>query len=233
MNGVHDMGGMHGMGPVEIEKNEPVFHSQWEARVHALNLACGFHRKWNIDVGRHSRERIPPAEYLAFSYYEKWLRGLEMLLVENGLVTPKELETGRAESKADGASALRASEVTGFLRVRRFARMDDEVPPKFRPGDRVLTHNDHPVGHTRLPYSDRATVSSIGNSVPSLRKPNNCSPTPMGRTFGSAKKRSRCKGCSPRKRWGISTSTLWPTNSSRGNPKSFSVCEFTRTISPV
>src|SRR5258705_230681 len=111
MNGVHDMGGMHGMGPVEIEKNEPVFHSDWEARVHALNLACGFHRKWNIDMGRHSRERIPPAEYLAFSYYEKWLRGLEMLLVENGLVTPKELETCRAESKASGASVLRAPEV--------------------------------------------------------------------------------------------------------------------------
>src|SRR5207245_9647817 len=71
MNGVHDMGGMHGVGRVEIEKNEPVFHSQWEARVHALNLACGYHRKWNIDMGRHSRERIPPAEYLAFSYYEK------------------------------------------------------------------------------------------------------------------------------------------------------------------
>ncbi len=52
MNGVHDMGGMHGMGPVEIEKNEPVFHSDWEARVHALNIACSSHRKWNIDMGR-------------------------------------------------------------------------------------------------------------------------------------------------------------------------------------
>src|SRR5881409_3275568 len=97
------------------------------ARVHALNLACGYHRKWNIDVGRHSRERIPPTEYLAFSYYEKWLRGLEMLLVENGLVTPKELATGRAESKASGASALQASQVAGFLRVRRLARLDDKI----------------------------------------------------------------------------------------------------------
>src|SRR5260221_6411874 len=151
MNSVHDMGGMHGMGPVEIEKNEPVFHSAWEARVHALNIACGYHRKWNIDVGRHSRERIPPAEYLAATYYEKWLRGLEMLLVENGLLTAKELETGRAESKAGGASALRPSEVAAYLRVRRLARLDDDVAPKFRSGDPVLTHNDHPVGHPRLP----------------------------------------------------------------------------------
>ena len=86
-----------------------------KARVHALNLACGFHRKWNIDVGRHSRERIPPAEYLAFSYYEKWLRGLEMLLVENGLITAKELETGRAESKASAFRALRPSEVAAYF----------------------------------------------------------------------------------------------------------------------
>src|SRR5712691_3684638 len=150
MNGVHDMGGMHGMGPVEIEKNEPVYHSKWEARVHALNIACGYHRKWNIDVARHSRERIPPAEYLAATYYEKWLRGLEMLLVENGLVTAKELETGRAESKAAGTSVLQAPEVASFLRVRRLARMDADVRPKFRPGDRVLTRNDHPTGHTRL-----------------------------------------------------------------------------------
>ena len=151
MNSVHDMGGMHGMGPVVIEKDEPVFHSEWEARVLALNLACGFHRKWNIDVSRHSIERIPPAEYLASTYYEKWLRRLGTLLVENGLVTKTELESGHAESKPGGPSALRAPEVASFLRNRRHARLDDEVRPKFRPGDRVLTRNDHPLGHTRLP----------------------------------------------------------------------------------
>ena len=39
MNGVHDMGGMHGMGPIVAEKDEPVFHSRWEARVYALHRA--------------------------------------------------------------------------------------------------------------------------------------------------------------------------------------------------
>jgi nitrile hydratase beta subunit len=151
MNGVHDLGGMHGMGPVEIERDEPVFHSKWEARVLALQLACGFHGRWNIDMGRHARERIPPAEYLAATYYEKWLRGLEMLLVEQGLATAKELGTGRAEAKAGDVRALGAADVAAFLRNRRHARLDDEVPPKFKPGARVLTHNDHPVGHTRLP----------------------------------------------------------------------------------
>ena len=151
MNGVHDLGGMHGMGPVEIERDEPVFHAQWEARVLALNLACNFHLRWNIDMGRYAREQMLPAEYLAATYYEKWLFGLNKLLVEQGLVTANELRAGRAEAKAGDVSALGASDVATFLRNRRHARLDDDVAPRFKPGERVLTHNDHPVGHTRLP----------------------------------------------------------------------------------
>ena len=95
MNGVHDMGGMHGMGPIAPEADEPVFHEPWEARVFALNRATAALGKWNIDAGRHARERIPPADYLRMSYYEKWLAGLVTRLEESGLVTRAELESGR------------------------------------------------------------------------------------------------------------------------------------------
>src|SRR5258707_9921153 len=83
MNGVHDMGGMHGMGPIALEANEPVFHERWEARTIALTRAVGACGKWNIDAQRHSLERIPPAEYLRMSYYERWLAGLVTLLAES------------------------------------------------------------------------------------------------------------------------------------------------------
>jgi nitrile hydratase len=96
MNGVHDMGGMHGMGAIVREENEPVFHHEWERRAFALTLAAAFLGEWNIDMGRHSRERMPPARYLAASYYEKWLYGLELLLVERGLVTREEIVAGEA-----------------------------------------------------------------------------------------------------------------------------------------
>jgi len=151
MNGIHDLGGMHGMGPVEIEKDEPVFHAEWEKRVFAMNLAAGFAVRWNIDMGRYAREQMPPAEYLGTGYYDHWLFGLEKLLVDLGVVTPKELETGRAEGKAASASALEAPEVPQFLANRRGARLDDDVPPKFKAGDHVVAHNTHPIGHTRLP----------------------------------------------------------------------------------
>lgn len=150
MNGIHDLGGMHGLGQVERERNEPVFHSEWERRVFAMTLASACAVKWNVDMGRYAREQMPPAEYLATSYYEHWLFGLEKLLLDLGVVRRTELATGRAEGKTNYA-ALRAPQVAHYLRNRRHARLDDEVAPKFKAGDRVLTHNTHPVGHTRLP----------------------------------------------------------------------------------
>src|SRR6185503_18569594 len=100
VNGVHDMGGMHGFGPVEPEPGEPVFHAEWERRAFALALAMGATGTWNLDGSRFARESIPPARYLASSYYEIWLGALEHQLEEHGLVSPAELEAGRALAPA-------------------------------------------------------------------------------------------------------------------------------------
>jgi nitrile hydratase len=149
MNGVHDMGGMHGMGPVEPEPDEPVFHADWERRVFALNLAMGAWRRWNIDMGRHAREQMPPAEYLAASYYERWLWGLEKLLVEKGLLPPAE------NAEPPLTPALRREDVRAFVQNRRGARVQTDVPARFKPGDPVLARNLNPIGHTRLPRYTR------------------------------------------------------------------------------
>ena len=152
MNGVHDMGGMHGLGPVEREENEPVFHHDWERKVFALALAGGFLGKWNIDMGRYARELMPGAEYLATSYYEHWLYGLERLLVEKGIITAEELRTNRSAGPApEGLRVLRSDDVPRRLRAIRAARMDDDVPAKFKAGDGVVARNINPMGHTRLP----------------------------------------------------------------------------------
>ena len=91
MNGAHDMGGMDGFGPVEIEKDEPLFHAGWERRAMALTVAMGTHGLWNIDMSRYVRENRDPLGYLEDSYYERWLYGLEVLLEQNGLVTGDEI----------------------------------------------------------------------------------------------------------------------------------------------
>ena len=160
MNGVHDMGGMHGLGPVEPEPNEPVFHAEWEKSVFALNLAMGAWRTWNIDGGRYSRELMPGPEYLATTYYEHWLWGLELLVKQNGFVRAEEIaerERAMAAGKAPavsarpGEGALRPGDVARFLQNRKAARMPDPVPPKFKAGDSVVAKNINPLGHTRLP----------------------------------------------------------------------------------
>jgi nitrile hydratase subunit beta len=158
MNGVHDMGGMHGMGPVVHEKNEPVFHHEWESRTFALNLATAALGKWNIDMGRYSRELMPPAEYLATSYYEHWLWGLERLLDEAGFVAREEIEARvrdrrprRTAAPPAGLRVLKAADVGPALSKWPTARVDDSIPPRFKAGDQVAARNMQPVGHTRLP----------------------------------------------------------------------------------
>jgi hypothetical protein len=104
MNGIHDLGGTDGFGPINPEPNEPVFHEPWEGRMYALNIACGALGKWNLDRLRYMREKMNPAEYLTTGYYESWLYRLENLLIENGLVTREELEKRRAELAAEATN---------------------------------------------------------------------------------------------------------------------------------
>jgi len=162
VNGIHDMGGMHGMGPIQEEKNEPVFHARWEGRVFALARAMAAWRKWNLDALRHSREVIPPAEYLRMSYYEKWLAGLVELMVKSGLVSRPEIESGRpAEGSPKQIPALTADKVPPLIANGVPASRNVPVAPLFQTGQRVRARNMHPVGHTRLPRYARGKVGTI------------------------------------------------------------------------
>jgi nitrile hydratase len=161
MNGVHDMGGMHGLGPIIPDPDEPVFHEDWERRVFALTIAAAWGR-WNIDMARHARERMPAAEYLRSSYYEKWLWGTKQLLLELGHVTEDELASGHGARRAADTKVLGPDEVVSLLRNRRAARMENHLAPsRFRTGDRVRAKNIHPVGHTRLPRYARGKVGVV------------------------------------------------------------------------
>lgn len=91
MNGPHDMGGMHNLGAVPIEENEPVFHSEWEAKVFAMSFAT-FGNYFPVDETRYAVERMPPGHYFSASYYERWLYALELLVTEHNLVTEAEIE---------------------------------------------------------------------------------------------------------------------------------------------
>jgi len=149
VNGVHDMGGMHGLGPIAPEPGEPVFHADWEKRVLALSLTTGAGR-WNIDAGRHAIERIPGAEYLRMSYYEKWFERIRTLAVERGLLTERELESGRPEGPRE-MPLLTADRVDAVLSSGGPSLRAVDAAPAFKVGDAVRARNINPTGHTRLP----------------------------------------------------------------------------------
>jgi nitrile hydratase len=162
MNGVHDMGGMQDMGPVQEEKNEPVFHHPWEGRVFAITRSMSAWRKWNIDTLRFQRELIPPAEYLRMGYFEIWLTGLLELSLKSGLVTRPEIETGKpAFGSAKLTPALTADKVPTLVAHGTPATRNVPVAPQFQVGQRVRARNINPLGHTRLPRYARGRFGTV------------------------------------------------------------------------
>jgi nitrile hydratase len=162
MNGVHDMGGEHGMGPIVREANEPVFHEPWEGRVFALNRATAVLGKWNIDVMRHSIERLPAVDYLRMSYYEKWLSGLITRLEESGLVTRAELDSGRATPGSSKATPpLTGDKVPAVVGQRGWFGRQVNTPPRFAVGQAVRAKKINPTNHTRLPRYARGNVGLV------------------------------------------------------------------------
>jgi nitrile hydratase subunit beta len=162
MDGIHDMGGMDGFGKVEAEPNEPVFHEEWEGRVLAMNRVMGASGVWNIDMGRHGIELLPPHVYLAASYYEKWFLRLERMLIQHGLVDADEIAAGHVlrPGKTLKRGAFTAADVEGILRRGAFGRTE-QAAALFKPGDRVRARNIHPKSHTRLPRYVRGHIGVI------------------------------------------------------------------------
>jgi nitrile hydratase subunit beta len=160
MNGVHDMGGMHGMGPIGYEKNPPVFHEPWEGRTWALVRAMAPWGRGRWRSTRYELERLPPADYLRMPYYERWLAVLVKRLLSSNLVTPSELASGKADAGAPRptlpppAARLPGGQASA-------ARMNVAVKSRFKAGQRVRARNIHPAGHTRLPRYVRGRHGTV------------------------------------------------------------------------
>jgi nitrile hydratase len=161
MNGVHDMGGMHGFGKVESEPDEPPFHAPWEGRVLALQRAVRFTRAWNIDMSRDAQERLPARLYLSASYYERWALGMERNAIAKGLIDVDELAAGHALRPGKPVARVMTRNEVGHAFLRgSFSRPAAQLA-RFAPGDRVRTKIIHPPSHTRLPRYARGRQGVI------------------------------------------------------------------------
>lgn len=155
MNGIHDMGGMHGFGPIVREENEPVFHHDWEGRVLAMQVATPVPIPGGI---RNNIEQMDPAAYLTTSYYEKWLHSRIKGLLDAGVLTAAELEARIALYRDHPETPVphredpaRVQRIRAQLRRVESQRRDVPLQPQFSIGATVRARNMHPSGHTRLP----------------------------------------------------------------------------------
>jgi nitrile hydratase len=162
MNGPHDLGGAQGFGPVVPEANEPAFHAGWERRVFSMTLGMGATGAWNLDMSRHARERIPPADYLASTYYDIWRKGLERLIVEKHLATSEEIAAGRKiDPPAKVERRAIAENIPAALAKGSSVVREARAPARFKVGDEVRAKVMNPTGHTRLPRYVRGRNGTI------------------------------------------------------------------------
>jgi nitrile hydratase len=167
MDGIHDVGGMDGfddLPPDEPDDASP-FHERWEGRVYALFVAGIAGGEFNLDEFRYALERHDPEFYLETPYYERWLAGIESLLLEAGAVDRGELAERAAafehgEAEIPDASSPTLDELTeGVADSYQSAR--EPVDPAFDPGDEVRVRNYHPEGHTRCPQYVRGVHGTV------------------------------------------------------------------------
>ena len=142
MDGIHDLGGLAGFGPVERTPDEPVFAEEWERRALRATMATVIALQPGGARFRHSIERMDPAHYLNSSYYEHWLTGAATLLVEAGRATGEELDR-----RAGGRFGLSRPD----RGIPPASEQQDRTEPRFSVGDRVRVREWHPAGHTRAP----------------------------------------------------------------------------------
>jgi nitrile hydratase beta subunit len=156
MDGIHDLGGRQGFGPVRHVPDAPAFHAAWEKRVNALYGLAVRRGVFNMDEYRHAIERMEPRHYLSASYYERTLTSLATLCIEKGIVTREELER-----RAEGAFPLALPASAGRTNV--------ETRPRLAVGDRVRVRDDHVPGHVRMPAyirGKRGVVVGVSPAYP-------------------------------------------------------------------
>jgi nitrile hydratase len=162
MNGAHDLGGMQGFGPVVPDHDDAHFHESWEPRAFALTLAMGATGSWNLDQGRFARESLPPAQYLASTYYRIWFEALVKLMLERGQVTDAELADGQLRTAPRPlARVLKADAVAEALARGTPTQRPEPAAARFATGDLVMARNIHPSTHTRLPRYVRGKCGTV------------------------------------------------------------------------
>jgi len=166
MDGIHDLGGRQGFGPVDSQERQVAFHSGWEARAFAIVRAMSRAPDWTLDKFRFTREQIDPADYLTRPYYDQWLQCYAALMIGSRIASVEEIASGHTHTGRAGLGAPRGPEsVAAKQKNAASFEFPYEGEPQFSEGDSVTAKSYGSSGHTRLP----GYVRGAGGTVTHVR----------------------------------------------------------------
>jgi nitrile hydratase len=175
MDTVHDMGGMHGFGPVDVT-DAGAFHEAWEKRVPGIRVAMRIAGRGGGEL-RSYIESIPAATYLSSRYYERWALGLSAIVVDSGLLREEDIaarveELGSGAVEAPVTSQARADVHNDVAaKVRGATNPATDVPARFTVGDTVRVRRMAPRGHTRCPRYVRGLEGKVERVTGGFARP--------------------------------------------------------------
>lgn len=163
MDGIHDLGGKEGFGPVPIDPTDDPFPNEWEGRMWGLAREQAV-PGMTIDYFRHGLERMVPKDYLSFPYFGKWCANYLMLYQQTGVFSHEEIATGKTTRDPDARPVIKTTD--DVIADNRASAFDFSRPidtaPAFSVGDKVTTKSHMTARHTRLPqYARNATGTVI------------------------------------------------------------------------
>lgn len=163
MDGIHDLGGRQGFGPVDTQESQVAFHSRWEARAFAIVRAMSRAPGWTIDKFRFTREQINPADYLTRPYYDQWIQCYAALMVGSGVASVEEIASGHTQTGPADLGPPRGPRSVASAQKKAaptFERPGGQ-PPIFSAGSSVRTKPYATSGHTRLPSYVRGHIGEV------------------------------------------------------------------------
>ncbi len=161
MDGVFDLGGKQGFGPVDRTHEDEPYHSQADARAYALSVAARGERAYPIDWFRHTRENMVPTDYLTRPYFDQWLQTVVAMAIDAGDVSLDEVISGKAKALSRSANPMSVADVRNMLTSPASFEREANGTPAFEVGDSVRTDERGRSGHTRLPAYARGANGTI------------------------------------------------------------------------
>jgi nitrile hydratase beta subunit len=152
MDGIHDLGGREGFGPIPDKEDGRPFRAEWETRAFGIAQSSGGGSDWTIDWFRHCRELIPPTDYLSRQYFDQWMLTVAAQMIDEGYLTLDEVKAGVSSfTPQPGYPPASAAEARAYVRAPRSYAMPVPQSAAFAVGSPVRARLMGPPGHTRLP----------------------------------------------------------------------------------